>query len=561
MARLPIVGGDAGNWGTILNEYLQVSHASDGTLKSGVVGATQTDLPSVAGGLLLRGTFASRPAASSTNSGLYYLATDNNGGTLWQSTGSAWVQVSAGVTHGVTHSSGGADALTGSLDATARVNIAKGGSAAGSRRQINFIEGSNTTITTSDDAANEKVDVTITAGTPQDLSTTASPTFAGLTANGVIYSAFQNQANWGGGLVVRKRGNTTAATDAVVNGAELGYHQFEGWDGTVYGRGAYVITNATQDFSTGNHGARYAIFTTANGQADAVERVRINDTGVLIGGADPTHTLTLPYSSTGIALYNTADQTTNYERGLFYWASNVLSLVTQKGGAGVARAISFATGDGTNLQLNNGGSASGYIQELSGKTSTTAGAAGVVVAPTWQAASGTNITHSIAPTVSQSGTAGYTALHINPTEGTTGSGSKRLIHAQVGGSDRFVLDNAGDITLADGGDISAGSTTGTKIGTATTQKLGFYNATPIVQPTGAALTALSNLGLVASPTLAASDISSGTLPVDRGGTNASTAAGARTNLAVAEASGFAKMSVGTVAPTSPTVGDLWVDTN
>jgi hypothetical protein len=171
MARLPVVGGDAGNWGTILNTYLQVSHASDGTLnsnvvgssqiQSGAVGATQTNLSSVATGMLLRGGFASRPTASSANSGLYYLATDNNGGTLYQSSGSGWVQVSAGVTHGVTHSSGGADALTGSLDATARVSVAKSGAVTGARRRVNFIPGTNINITTTDDSGNEKVDVSL----------------------------------------------------------------------------------------------------------------------------------------------------------------------------------------------------------------------------------------------------------------------------------------------------------------------------------------------------------------------------------------------------------------
>lgn len=35
MARLPVVGGDSQNWGTLLNQFLQVAHNSDGTLISG----------------------------------------------------------------------------------------------------------------------------------------------------------------------------------------------------------------------------------------------------------------------------------------------------------------------------------------------------------------------------------------------------------------------------------------------------------------------------------------------------------------------------------------------
>lgn len=36
MARLPTPGGDNGNWGTILNEYLSEAHEADGSLKSGI---------------------------------------------------------------------------------------------------------------------------------------------------------------------------------------------------------------------------------------------------------------------------------------------------------------------------------------------------------------------------------------------------------------------------------------------------------------------------------------------------------------------------------------------
>jgi len=42
----------------------------------------------------------------------------------------------------------------------------------------------------------------------------------------------------------------------------------------------------------------------------------------------------------------------------------------------------------------------------------------------------------------------------------------------------------GGLTIADAGNIVLNTTTGTKIGTATGQKLGFYNATPVIQQTG-----------------------------------------------------------------------------
>ena len=38
------------------------------------------------------------------------------------------------------------------------------------------------------------------------------------------------------------------------------------------------------------------------------------------------------------------------------------------------------------------------------------------------------------------------------------------------------------VTLADGDDIAVGSTTGTQLATAATQKLGLFGTTPVVQP-------------------------------------------------------------------------------
>jgi hypothetical protein len=62
----------------------------------------------------------------------------------------------------------------------------------------------------------------------------------------------------------------------------------------------------------------------------------------------------------------------------------------------------------------------------------------------------------------------------------------------------------GNKSLADAANIVLGTTTGSKIGTATTQKLGFWNATPIVQPAAAAQAALTNsTGGTADGTLSA----------------------------------------------------------
>lgn len=65
--------------------------------------------------------------------------------------------------HATSHNTGGSDALGGTLDSVARVGHRKNnaGSAVGARRQLDWIEGSNVSVSISDDAANEEEDVTI----------------------------------------------------------------------------------------------------------------------------------------------------------------------------------------------------------------------------------------------------------------------------------------------------------------------------------------------------------------------------------------------------------------
>ena len=66
------------------------------------------------------------------------------------------------------------------------------------------------------------------------------------------------------------------------------------------------------------------------------------------------------------------------------------------------------------------------------------------------------------------------------TTGTLGAGA-----TTVGALAAAATTLSGNLTMGDN-NIVAGTTTGVKVGTATTQKLAFYNATPIVQPAAAA---------------------------------------------------------------------------
>lgn len=137
-------------------------------------------------------------------------------------------------------------------------------------------------------------------------------------------------------------------------------------------------------------------------------------------------------------LYNTADQTTNYERLRADWLSNVAQIYTVPGGTGSPRSLKIgytSTAGGTTpigyIQFGNG---TGYVAVV-GVASSAAGPLTQLAQYTQNAASGTQTAVSIAPTYNQSGTAGYTAFDINPTETATGSGTRLLQRWAVGGSE------------------------------------------------------------------------------------------------------------------------------
>jgi hypothetical protein len=116
---------------------------------------------------------------------------------------------------------------------------------------------------------------------------------------------------------------------------------------------------------------------------------------------------------------------------------------------------------------------------------------------------------------------------------------------------------SGTKTLADATDIAVGTGTGTKIGTATTQKLGFYNATPVVQASSTAdiKDAFCALGFMANGGASPLNLDSGALTcgaMTAGATTVTSVAstGAVTSSSATAGIGYATGAGGTVTQSS-----------
>jgi len=157
----------------------------------------------------------------------------------------------------------------------------------------------------------------------------------------------------------------------------------------------------------------------------------------------------LPSTNTaGIQLYNTADQTTNYERLETLWSSNTAYLRVATAGTGTTRSLALGSAGGT-FTVRASTFTSGIFDFSASSTSTPGAIAYRFRDYTNTATSGTNIGLSLTPTYNQaSGTAANTDLLINRTETAVGSGTQNLIQGQVGGVDKFVLSNSGAVGTA-----------------------------------------------------------------------------------------------------------------
>ncbi|MFP3867806.1 MAG: right-handed parallel beta-helix repeat-containing protein [Desulfobacteraceae bacterium] len=166
--------------------------------------------------------------------------------------------------HAARHLSGGADALSGALDAVARLKVAHSGTAIGARRAINFIPGNNVAISTTDDPTNEKVDVAIAAlatGSGGALGSWLDVQAYGAKGDGktddtkAIQSALNTARDAGGGVVWFPKGTykitgtglniddfSNVTLDGVKGASKLYYVGTSSWESVIKGARCQNIT-------------------------------------------------------------------------------------------------------------------------------------------------------------------------------------------------------------------------------------------------------------------------------------------------------------------------------
>ena len=241
------------------------------------------------------------------------------------------------------------------------------------------------------------------------------------------------------------------------------------------------------------------IDTTAAAGSDT--QVQYNDGGSLAGSADLTWDDTGKelgvggdinlddggtYSTTLQMVTATANRTISFPD-----ATGTVALVAGSNGqltynsSGAQAGLSTLTTDGTDVTLTGR-----FISSLNGAASEPPG----TFTGTWFTG-GTATTTKPQVLIEPTGTTSTawntsgTGLGINAASGFSGL----LADMQLNGTSEWAFGTTA-LTVGDANDIAVGTTTGTKIGTATSQKLAFWDKTPVVQPT----TGISEAAFVAS---------------------------------------------------------------
>ena len=291
-------------------------------------------------------------------------------------------------------------------------------------------------------------------------------------------------------------------------------------------------------------GSVYNLLTEAGGTGTirGIKLTTVNNFNVSVNAASTSGIVSIGGSSglaSGIGLF--VNTTSTASSGISY-GSSISPIINQSGTGGYTALLvnptETATGSGSKFLLDLAvNSSSRFSVSSAGVASLggglTVGSLGGTSSMSINYRSATIFSDGL--TIRKRGTTGddsaaltsNTEIGYHSFSGWTGTTNKRLAYVIVrakgatsdiagGGSykintrgdssnteaDRLTIDENG-LTISEAHDILVGTTTGTKLGTTSSQKLGFWSATPIVQPT----TAVAEAAFVASAGTAVNDAS------------------------------------------------------
>ena len=225
-------------------------------------------------------------------------------------------------------------------------------------------------------------------------------------------------------------------------------------------------------------------------------QIQYNKNGALAGDADLTwNDSTNVLTAVGdIVLDDAVAGFTTTLQTVTPTANRVVSIPNNSG------TLALVAGSSGNLVVNQSGAYAGVanssVDNASGNVTlgsrfistyaATASAPAVSITGAWRAGSNADSLANlyVSPGPASAGTAWSTAgtgIGVNAAAAFAGD----LLHLMINGTSEWKWSNT-TFTLGDANDIAVGTGTGTKIGTATTQKLGFYNKAPVVQPAAVA---------------------------------------------------------------------------
>lgn len=338
---------------------------------------------------------------------------------------------------------------------------------------------------------NNSGDVGISVASPQATLHVANEAVieaggANLTATQVSFSS----VFWGGLLVADAAsgqyagiaiGGNNRSSGGVIGG--ISFHSLQNNVGLSTDIGADVLA-LSEDSNSSNYGA-HLTFSTRTGTSSIAERMRITGSGnVGIGTTSPTQLL-----SVGASSQLTVDSSGNLVTS---GTGSFTTLTTSS-------LVGIGTGTASNIGLNVAPSGLSLTSQFGLSVTPTINSSatfeGVAVNVQTKVAASFTLSHGYGIVIndvslgSGAGIQNDTGLYIGSI--TSGSSSNYAIATNAGlvsFGDSVYIASGKNLNLT-AGNIVTDTTTGTKIGTATNQKLGFFNATPVTQPTAGGVTA------------------------------------------------------------------------